>query len=116
MSSTVACQVCKTSYIPKEVLYKILFPSLQGHFSNQDQAFPDCKLERKLVPIDNCSLKSVDFTRKEKKPPKPKILRGNSLDWSFWSFTHTLCKSLGSLFWLEELAGFGSSRSQKSFQ
>lgn len=75
MSSTVACQVSKTSYIPKEVLYKMLFSNLQGHFSSQDQAFPDCKLERKLVPIDNCSLKSVGFTRKDKNDPNPKYLK-----------------------------------------
>lgn len=97
ISRTVVCQVSKTRYIHKQVLYHILFSSLQGHFSSQDQAFPDCKLERKLVSIDNWSLKCVDFTRKEKNP-KPKILKCNSLDWPFWSVTHICANHLAVYF------------------
>lgn len=88
LSRTVVCQVAETRYIHMEVLPNILF-TIQGPFNSQDQAFPDRKLQRKLVSIDNRSLKCVDFTIKEKNP-NPKYLNA-FLQIGLSGSSHTLC-------------------------
>lgn len=115
ISREVACQVSKSRYIHREtsicctVSCSLVFG---GHFRNQAQALPerlqtegDANFHGQLLP---------EVRRFYQK--KPQILKSDSLDWPFWISTHTLCKSLASPFWLEELAGLGNSQSQKSFQ
>lgn len=103
----VVCHVSKPRYKHREmsicctVSCSLVF---RDHFRSQAQALPkrlqiegDTSFHGQLLP---------EVSRFYQK--KYKVLKSDSLDWLFWISTHILCKSLGSPFRLEELAGFGS--------